>query len=220
MYAGLESFKYDHPRALELIEWALDAERPVYAVIEPNQFDANPHVRALRARFDLEDIAPLSNWPGLTLRRVVSRWGASRLDLVLGTAAARRFLVAGWSGDEVDEHERWVWAVGPRSTVDVPLEPGRDTVMKLAIAPFVVPDRKQTVDVVVNETKIATLDLAQDLETRSVELPGRVVRRRNLVELRYGYAVSPKDLGKSPDERPLAVIVERISFERAKSAEQ
>jgi hypothetical protein len=212
MYAGLESFKYDHPRALELVDWAIDAGRPVYAVIEPFEID-NPYVHALVARFRLEDVAPLTSWPGLALQRVVPRTHAPRLDLVLGTPAARRFLREGWSGDEFDEHERWVWAVGRRSTLSVPLEAGSDVLMTLSIAPFVVPDKRQTVEIVVNGESVATLALGRELEDRSVDLPGRVVRDENAVDLRYGYAVSPKELGKSADERELAVIVERVTFQ-------
>ena len=196
LYAGLQSFKYDHPRALELVDWALQTRRPVYAVIEPMEFDTNPRVLELRDRFALEDVAPLTSWEGLMLKRVVPRTPYG-LELLLGTPEARRFLRTGWSGDEFDDKGHWVWAVGLRSTLEVPLEPGREVLMTWVLAPFAVPGRQQEITVVVNGTDVATIPLAPVEETRLVQVPGRVVRATNLVELRYAYAVSPKELGLS-----------------------
>ncbi len=156
MYARLESFKYDDPDALELVDWATRENRPVYAVIEPTELDTNPRVLELRARFDLEDVAPLTNWSGLMLKRIVPPRRAGRLDLELGTPAARRFLGSGWSGDEFDARERWVWAVGRRSTLTVPLEAGREILMTLRLASFAAPGRQQEVEVAVNGAPVGS----------------------------------------------------------------
>jgi hypothetical protein len=219
LYAGLESFSYDHPEAPELIDWAFESARPVYAVIEPAELDTNPSVRLLRERFDLKDVAPLSNGVGLMLKRIVPRGGGDgvgaggRLDLVLGTPPARRFLVSGWSGDEFDEKASWTWSTGRQSVLQVPLEAGRDVALTIVLAPFVLPGRSQVVQIVVNEAALTTLELVPGFESRTVYLPGRVVRRSNRIELRYAYAVSPKQLGISQDPRELGVSVQRISFQ-------
>jgi hypothetical protein len=214
MYAGLESFDYDEPSAKDLITWAMGAKRPVYTVIEPEEYESSPNVLDFRERFEIEEVARLSGWGGrAVLRRVRPRAGGDQgLELIFGTPAARTFLREGWSGDEVDGGESFVWSDGASSTLEVPLDAAHDVRMTLLLAPFVVPGRRQRVGIVVNDTSVASIDLAEDPETRVVQLPSRVIREKNRVELRYAYAVSPKELGRSADERQLAVVVKRIAF--------
>lgn len=214
MYAGLESFDYNEPSAKDLVAWAIEAKRPVYTVIEPEEYESSPNVLEFRERFEIEDVGRLTGWGGRAiLRRLRPRAGGERgVELMFGTAAARAFLREGWSGDEVDGSERFVWSDGTSSTLEVPLEVGHDVRMTLLLAPFVVPGRRQQVGIVVNGTSVASLDLADDQETRFVQLPSRAIREKNRVELRYAYAVSPKELGRSADERRLAVVVTRIAF--------
>jgi hypothetical protein len=139
---------------------------------------------------------------------------AQPLDLSLGAPEGQRFLREGWSGNEfdVERQVRWVWAVGRASVLVVPLEAGRGHVLTIDLAPFIVPGRTQTLEIVVNGTTLTTLTLAPGLETRVVTLPGSVVRAENRIELRYAYAMSPKQLGISNDVRDLAIVVQRITL--------
>jgi len=70
-YAGLETFRWDHVKAPDVIDAALDRGRPVYVVIEPDLFETHPQAVALRTRYRLRAVKKLRQ--GYVLRTVERR---------------------------------------------------------------------------------------------------------------------------------------------------
>jgi hypothetical protein len=71
LYAGIETFRWDHPKAPDLIDYALANRRPVYLLVEPDLYERAPAALALRGRYTIADVKQVRSL-GITLRRIVS----------------------------------------------------------------------------------------------------------------------------------------------------
>lgn len=124
------------------------------------------------------------------------------------------WLRRGWSKPE----EGYVWSVGPRSTVTVPLLPARGrVVVELTLQPYVHPPAVTTrrVDVVVNGTVLAERTLGWQCTLR-LEIPPALRDKPGLlIELRHPEAGSPADLGAGDDGRQLGIRLHGLTLLRS-----
>jgi hypothetical protein len=216
-YGRLESFDWSHPRALELVDWALAHGRQVYLVIEPWEPETNPMASRFFDNYRTENVVQLTGWPKLFLKRIASGKEGSRprgiVRIDIGTEQARSHLLEGWSGDETDGTITWAWALGHRSTVSVELEPNRSYALSLRASSVSAPRTVQRVEISMNGTSITTGKLGPEQEDRRATVPASAVRRKNLLELRFDQAIAPSSVDpKASDTRPLAAAVDVITF--------
>lgn len=70
LYNGMESFRWDHDKAPELIDYALANGRSVYALIEPIDNRRHPKSVALQQRYSFSDVTKLESLGGIRLQRI------------------------------------------------------------------------------------------------------------------------------------------------------
>jgi hypothetical protein len=135
----------------------------------------------------------------------------------VGAPNDERFLGHGWSAREQHPRFSFRWADDETSTVLVPLKTNVDDyLLELEAGPFAGPGLPtQTVEIEVNSTSVATLTLQPGVHVYRVDIPAAVLRLNlNQLRFRYGYAVSPEELGLSDDPRRLSVQVATIRLQR------
>jgi arylsulfatase A-like enzyme len=129
----------------------------------------------------------------------------------VGSDTARRHLVRGWYLDEMaGDGTSFAWSEGAESEIEFALLKVRDLVAELRCRPLEIPgEGRQTVSIVVNGNDLQELRLASGFASYRLPLPASALREgRNRVVLRYRYAVSPRELGRSDDWRRLAIAVD------------
>ncbi len=133
----------------------------------------------------------------------------------LGTPEARPLLRQGWSTDEGDQAQSFVWSDGPESEVAFFLAAARDIPLILKGSPYPAPGAPaQAVTLVLNGSEVGRVTIS-DEEAKAV-LPERALRAgENRLVLRYAWTRSPfeESGGKSDDHRRLAVAWDRLRFE-------
>lgn len=146
-----------------------------------------------------------------------------RIDL--GSVGDDEFLMFGWSGREVDPEGSFRWSDGEASGLSMSLlgarvlAPGQapgmpDYRLSFRAAPFVVAGRdRQAIDVLVNGQPVASIALSGGYGTYDVPVSSHMLGRGlNRIELRYGYAMSPREAGIGEDDRILAVRFDTLDF--------
>jgi len=141
----------------------------------------------------------------------------NNLLIDVGGPDDERFLGNGWSAREQNQSISFRWANNETSTALVPLKTNVDDyLLELEWGPFNGPGLPpQTVEIDVNDVTVATLTLQSSVHVDQVDIPSSVLRPNlNQLRFRYGYAISPKELGLSDDTRRLAVHVRTIRLQR------
>jgi len=142
----------------------------------------------------------------------------------IGTPEARPHLVSGWSWDEsAPDGGTFAWGVGEASEVRFFLVAPRDLTLRLRGRPFEVPStqnqtqeraRSQTLAIEVNGRPVQQLAMEPGTRTYSVPLPAAALAAGdNRLTLRYGRALSPRELGLSSDDRALAAAWEGLRLD-------
>ncbi len=135
----------------------------------------------------------------------------------VGTPDDIRFLGRGWSAPETEGGHTFRWSDGDTSIVLVPLKTDADNyTLDIEWAPLLDPaQRRQVVDIDLNDRTVASVAVGADFHTDRVELPASALRPTfNQLRFRDRYALSPRELGHSSDSRRLAVRVSTISLRR------
>ncbi len=143
-----------------------------------------------------------------------------RLDF--SSPEVRPNLVRGWAlrGREQRAAAPFIWGTGPLSSLVFQLFEVRDLELSLRCRPLSVEGRKQTVSIAVNGHEVDELVLARGQRLYEVTLPAEHLRPgENHLVFSYAYNLSPAELGRSGDERPLAVAWYEIGFGREASVQ-
>jgi hypothetical protein len=141
----------------------------------------------------------------------------NNVTIDVGGPGDDRFLGRGWAVRETTGEVSYRWSEGDDSVVLVPLKTNADDyILELEWAPLLDPAlRPQVVDIAINGAAVASVPVGPDMHTDRVNVPARVLRTNfNQLRFRYRYALSPSELGHSPDARRLAVRVNTITLKR------
>ncbi len=141
----------------------------------------------------------------------------NNLSIDVGAPGDERFLGHGWAAREQHPSFSFRWASNDTSTVLVPLKTNVDDyVLELEWGPFNATGLpSQTVQIEVNSIAVASLTLQPGMQVSHIDIPSTTLRPNlNQLRFRYGYAVSPQELGLSVDARRLAVQVVTIQLRR------
>jgi hypothetical protein len=130
----------------------------------------------------------------------------------LGVPSARPHLIEGWSGDEYDGWNDWVWGVGPLAVVEVTLRQGTAYTLAFDASPHLAAGQPQTVEVRLNGAVLGTVPLAPGVNEVRLRVPRELARAVSRLELRFAYALSPAALKESEDTRALSARFDRILF--------
>ncbi len=138
----------------------------------------------------------------------VTRREMAAIDL--GTAAARRHLIRGWSADEKDRRGTFVWGLGNSSELEFFAAGTAAVTLVLRGRTFSFEGApSQLVSVAVNDRPIAEVEVGGRLELPS----GAVQPGTNRLQLGYRYHRSPSQvLPGSADDRPPAVQWYGVEF--------
>jgi choline-sulfatase len=132
----------------------------------------------------------------------------------LGTPEARPLLRKGWSTDEGEDANTFVWSDGPESELSFFLSSARDIPLSLKGSPYPASGAPaQEVTLLLNGAAVGKVAIRGE-EARTV-LPERALRAgENRLVLRYAWTRSPFEDsgGQSDDHRRLAVAWDRLSF--------
>jgi hypothetical protein len=182
-----------------------DAAQAVYRRLgNPFSFPYNAWVAS---RFDA-DWSLLDRLEGRTYNNI---------DVDIGDRGDEMFLTGGWLTPERDAAGRtFRWTTGPLAAIVVPLKAADRYVLSAVVEPFAPPGiARQTLEVVVNGTRVAHLGLRDGFERHDVVIPASALRRNlNLIQFRFGHVTSPRDAGLSDDTRALAVRFDHLSLVR------
>jgi len=152
----------------------------------------------------------------LTLYERLGKQEFNNVHIDFGTANDDRFLAGGWADREGSAGSNFRWSAGAESGFVVRLRQGAAYTLEIAAAPLPHPDgRRQDIAVWVNGELASRIVLQEGMRTYRADIPAELMRSGyNQVVLRYGYAVSPFELGVSGDRRVLAVQYDRLSLLR------
>ena len=129
--------------------------------------------------------------------------------ITFDSEASRRHLGAGWSRSEHDARRGrgFAWGIGEASIVELPLLAPRSLELTLEGRPFRFPGApQQAVAVVVNGRRVDEIELLPEIAAYTVTLPeDALVAGANVLELRYRWNRSPREMALSDDRRSLAV---------------
>jgi hypothetical protein len=208
LYGALQSFFWCHPQAPALVTWAMERGRPLFAVLD--DYEAKCFGQGAPP-LELVLVERLST--GRSLLKVECQRDVEVVDL--GEPSARARLLEGWAGDERDGTLTFVGATARSATLQMPApaSPG-DVLAKVTLQPFEGAGVPQTVEALVDGESLARATLTSGMQSFDVLVPARLAGK--VLELRFGFAVSPKSLGVSGDERPLAAAVDRVIFSAAR----
>jgi hypothetical protein len=130
------------------------------------------------------------------------------------TEISDQYVWYGWSGREACCR----WSNAGRAAIVFSLEKTGASRLEIRMNPFIAPGKvnEQRVGVELNGERVKTLDLREaEPQTYSVELPGRLLRERNVLTLSLPDAESPAALKLSDDSRLLGINVQWMQIERS-----
>jgi hypothetical protein len=125
---------------------------------------------------------------------------------------ADQYLWYGWSGREACCR----WSNSGRAAIVFSLAKVSASRLEIRMGPFIVPGKvnEQRVEVELNGQRLNTLNLKEaEAKTYSVELPGHLLRERNVLTLNLPDAESPSALKVSEDTRLLGINVQWMQIE-------
>jgi arylsulfatase A-like enzyme len=132
-----------------------------------------------------------------------------------GLPEHRDSLLDGWSRAEINkrEEEPFSWVITDTASLFLDLTHTGYKTLHVRCWPYRYPDGPpQVLTVLVNGHALKPVELAGSLQTYTIKLPSQVLLHgRNLVELSFAYAESPRDHNpNSSDGRTLAAAVVRV----------
>jgi hypothetical protein len=129
----------------------------------------------------------------------------------LGTSAAHPLMLSGWSADEREGPRSVVWSIGPRSTLALVLERGRDATVQIEARAYP-PALPLEVSVLLDEQPVGSFRPTPDWHTYDIPLPERLFSAAgNVLELRFDKTVRPSERDPaSADGRELAVRFDQV----------
>ena len=121
--------------------------------------------------------------------------------------AGRHYLGDGWARHE--GRLPYVWGLGARSDLGLPVAVVRPLELELELRPFQGLAEPQTVEIRLAAETLLTAELAgpEPQRVRTVLPPRLLIEGWNQVELHWGRSASPQELGLSADNRSLAVAL-------------
>jgi len=136
----------------------------------------------------------------------------ARLDV--GTAAARPFLLAGWSGDERDGERNAVWTDGPRASVVLSLAGIERPVLRLSALGYA-RALPIAVNVGINGKTVGAFAAPDGWQDIAVPLPpGHYSKEGDVIDLTFDRTLRPSERDShSSDHRQLALRVDRLWVE-------
>ncbi|HEX5071117.1 MAG TPA: hypothetical protein VFV78_12950, partial [Vicinamibacterales bacterium] len=136
----------------------------------------------------------------------------SNIEIDVGEPGDDMFLGHGWFGPERDADGSFRWMSGSAATVVVPLRQTARYRIEFAAQPVAIPNgARQTVSVMVNGVKQATLAMVPGLSRYEADVPMSAWRvDLNQIQFLASESVVPRDLGIGPDTRALAVRFDTI----------
>ncbi len=183
----------------------LDCEAPITTQVV--QLTDHEAWRCLR-------VSPLPPFGNHAVVEIIPHPVRNAVVLDLGTPSARVHLTEGWSGDEYDGWDSWVWAVGRHAAVEVTLAPATAYQLSFDAAPHVAKGRLQRLTARLNGVLLGSIELSAGANAVTFEVPRGVATSASRLEFDFSDACSPLELGESEDPRPLAVRFDRIAFIR------
>lgn len=132
-----------------------------------------------------------------------------------GTPAAQPFLLDGWSHPEGADGDRFVWAVGGRSSLRFFLTTPGSRAFVVRCHPFRFPDAPvQIVSVRIGGERVASIPLEPGLAEYRWEVPAGVLREGyNRIDFEYAYDAAPADVLGTAGRRSLAVAWRELGIE-------
>jgi GPI mannosyltransferase 3 len=135
-------------------------------------------------------------------------------ELDFGTAAARPFMLEGWSGDEHDNDRSVVWSNGPRASAVLSFQGLRKPMLKLSAQGFG-PGLPINVKVFVNDKPIGAFAAPDGWQNIAIPMPsGDYTAAGEIVTFEFDRTARPSDgRPKINDNRQLALRVDRVWVE-------
>jgi hypothetical protein len=127
--------------------------------------------------------------------------------IALNGPQADPYLLVGWSAEE----PQFRWTDGGLARIGFRLERVEPVLFRIRMAPFVVEGSReeQRVTVLLNRTRLTTLDLREPVQQEvSLLLPAHLLRRENILDFAFENLVSPASLRLNKDRRKLGVAAE------------
>jgi hypothetical protein len=125
----------------------------------------------------------------------------------------------GWSFHEENKAGiRYQWAMGEQAELGLPLGSPTDSTIRFRALPFMYPDAPaQTLEVWLNDSHLATLDLPRGWSEHEVPAPVDVWSSgANILYLRFSRSTIPAELDRSSkDRRPLAAAFDYLELQDA-----
>ena len=128
--------------------------------------------------------------------------------LIFGSSNLRSSLLSGWSIDEGNGHETWVWANELASEMCVSLKKDKPYEMTMHLIPLAIPNKNQSIALFLNGTFLSHLNLNNGSRIYKLVVPPDMVKNINILQFRYDYAAAPLN----GDTRNLAVMFKEILF--------
>ena len=121
----------------------------------------------------------------------------------------------GWSyREENKEGIVYQWAMGEQAELGLPVGQPRDSRLRFRVLPFMYPDAPpQAVEVWLNRSPIATIDLPRGWSEHEIELPQAVWSSSgaNVLYLRFARSTAPSEVNKgSQDHRSLSAAFDYL----------
>jgi len=140
----------------------------------------------------------------------------NNLEIDFGDEGDDMLLGHGWQGREHNDTRTYRWAGGPVSSVVVPLRAGDRYRIEVTCEPFSYPNSPtQVLHVEINRREVAAIELRPGPQAYTLEVPvGTFHPNLNLIQFRYAYSKSPKEIGISADPRSLAVLFDSLKLRR------
>lgn len=132
------------------------------------------------------------------------------------TQKQNKYQVYGWANSEADG----VWSVGKKSLLRIDFPASINKNVQLSINSFALltpTQQNQKVEIIINQQHIGFLDYTQKMNQspRELMIPKEIFTKNNgklLIEFKYKYLFSPKDLGISNDQRILSFKLISLDF--------
>lgn len=131
--------------------------------------------------------------------------------------AAEEFLWYGWSHAEGE----FRWSDGKQAAIIFGLDQFNDLALNVRTSAFLGKGIlfQQRVQFFLNGQKVGTLWLRSEaVEENAILLPKNLLKRNNILVLKLPDAISPDQIGFSPDQRQLGIKMEWIWFEQSKQS--
>jgi hypothetical protein len=177
----------------------------------------------------LVSAAVVRDWPELS-RGAWSSWGRavatavallavttialvpSHASIDVGRPGARRWLYAGFSGDEHAADRDYAWVEGTQAKILVPSLVRRDATIALTCEPYVLRRGRQQVTAALNGVVLGSVDVGDGWQRITWSAPARAWQIGvNELTLFLASATSPYDAGEGRDTRRLSMAVQRLN---------